>query len=413
MEKLSKTYERYFGTDRAERLLEEKAAAEAALRAWEAEQQTRKPDAQFEFLRGQVLALSGADEAEAERHISRALKLDPSHGDAWLALGDLLWKQGRATRARSCYEQALEICGRNAKSLRRLSVVMRKEAEAHLKEEEMGTAPKRYLDSLALAKEAVQLDARDSESWYILGNSYLVCYTTGGGRDVGMLQKVLAAYKQAEKWEGGEWRHPDLHYNRAEVYKLLEDYGKAIADYEIAHELDPSLGADKAARELTLLCATIHQQIQQQGKLKPAKLATLTTNIQRPMKPPVLTVSVMAMCNPGVASRIDGTVAAKIVYVVAGGPSVSCVMWICVDTEGVFFLLSISNCDATLMRQKCHPRQDTVWVQNPRFRGVCVQSHGKEFSFPACSVPYPGDIYLNGTRLAVVSAMSALETTAC
>lgn len=410
VEHLKSTYERYFGPDRAERLKEEQAAAEAALRAWEQELMiTRKPDAQFEFLRGEVLAVSGADYTDAERHISRALKLDPTHADAWLALGDLLWKQGKAPRARSCYEQALEICGRTAKSLRRLSVVMRKEGETHLEEAD---APKRFSDSLALAKEAVQLDAKDSESWYILGNSYLVCYPTGGGRDAGLLQKALVAYKQAEKWEGGEWKHPDLHYNRAEVHKLLEDFGKAIADYDIAHELDPSLGADKAARELTLLCSNIHQQIHQQGKLKPAKLASLTTSILRPATPQNLTVSVMAMMNPGVASRVTGTMAGKIVYVVEGGPCMSCVMWICVDTEGVFFLLSISNCDATLMRQKCRPKQDTVWVHNPRFRGVCVPSKGREFSFPACSVPDPGDIYVNGTRLAVAAKMSSLEITA-
>ena len=70
-----------------------------------------------------------------------------------------------------------------------------------------------------MAKEAVQLDPIDSESWLILGNSYLAV-AFYSSHSSGNLKKALAAYNQAEKYQkptGGSVNSADLYYNKATV----------------------------------------------------------------------------------------------------------------------------------------------------------------------------------------------------
>jgi len=104
---------------------------------------------------------------------------------------------------------------RNKVSLRSLSVVLRQLQTANAEEKR-----KFYYDGLELAKEALQLDTTDSESWLILGNSYL-SLTFYSSHNSGCLQKALAAYRQSEKYEPLQknFNSADLFYNKASVYK--------------------------------------------------------------------------------------------------------------------------------------------------------------------------------------------------
>ena len=106
---------------------------------------------------------------------------------------------------------------RNKVSLRSLSVVLRQLQTTSAEEKK-----KFYYDGLELAKEALQLDTTDSESWLILGNSYL-SLTFYSSHNSGCLQKALAAYRQSEKYEPLQknFNSADLFYNKASVLMLL------------------------------------------------------------------------------------------------------------------------------------------------------------------------------------------------
>lgn len=101
---------------------------------------------------------------------------------------------------------------RNKVSLRNLSVVLR---QLKTDSEER---KKLLFEGLDLAKEAVQLDPSDGNSWLILGNSYFSVVFHSVQSD-GYIYKALAAYGQAEKYDVNQrnFNTADLCFNKAMV----------------------------------------------------------------------------------------------------------------------------------------------------------------------------------------------------
>jgi len=182
--------------------------------------------------------------------------------------------------AKNCYSTALSL-SRNKTSLRELSRVLRLlDPKLQLTQEEKqfsGITLQQLLnrkrvdnliESISKAKEAVQLDFSDGESWYILGNAYLSSYILHS-LDVADLNKALSAFKQAEKSETTA-QNPDLHYNRSIIYKHLERYQEAYEGFKKALELDPSLiQASSQMDEIVTLVNKCATMIDEKGKLKP------------------------------------------------------------------------------------------------------------------------------------------------
>ena len=84
---------------------------------------------------------------------------------------------------------------------------------------------KKFLfDGLQLAKEALQLDPSDGQSWLILGNSYLSVAFYSTHNDA-CIQKALTAYSQAEKCDLAQrnFNSADLFYNKAAVHFYLSN----------------------------------------------------------------------------------------------------------------------------------------------------------------------------------------------
>ena len=104
--------------------------------------------------------------------------------------------------------------------MRNLSVVLRQLQPADAEEKK-----KFCFEGLSLAKEALQLDPQDSQSWLILGNSYL-SLTFYSSHNSACLQKALAAYRQSEKYEPSQknFNSADLFYNKASVNTLYYDH---------------------------------------------------------------------------------------------------------------------------------------------------------------------------------------------
>lgn len=78
----------------------------------------------------------------------------------------------------------------------------------------------------------------------VLGNAHFTNFFSNN-EGVEQLQKALQAYAQTEKLM--KEPNPDLFFNRATIYEYLERYSEAIRDYNLAHAIDPNLGAENKA----------------------------------------------------------------------------------------------------------------------------------------------------------------------
>ncbi|XP_022873887.1 tetratricopeptide repeat protein 5-like isoform X2 [Olea europaea var. sylvestris] len=163
--------------------------------------------ATYEYLRGKILDVFPEYKKEAEDHLSKAVKLNPSLIDAWLSLGNCIWKKGDLASAKNCYTLALSK-GPNKRILSQLSMLERRMAQGTENQAEI------VEESVKHAKEAVTLDVKDGNSWYNLGNACLTSFFVSGAWDQSKLLQSLKAYQHAEKDKRME-SNPDLYYNSA------------------------------------------------------------------------------------------------------------------------------------------------------------------------------------------------------
>ncbi|WRX15804.1 hypothetical protein QQP08_008291 [Theobroma cacao] len=114
--------------------------------------------ATYEYLRGKILDVVPDYRKEAEDHLSKAVKLNPSLADAWLCLGNCIWKKGDLPSAKNCFNLALSK-GANKNILCQLSMLERKMAQGAENQSQM------VEESIQHAKEAISLDVKDGNSW--------------------------------------------------------------------------------------------------------------------------------------------------------------------------------------------------------------------------------------------------------
>ena len=76
------------------------------------------------FWKGAALDFLPEPSKDAEKELSKAVKLEPSLVDAWNALGNLYWKKADLKGSKSCFVAALAQ-KKNAVSLRCLSMILR------------------------------------------------------------------------------------------------------------------------------------------------------------------------------------------------------------------------------------------------------------------------------------------------
>ena len=109
---------------------------------------------------------------EAEDNVSKYLKLYPKEIESWNLLAEIKIKKCDYKGAQQCLMACLQQvkihsklqCGKNKKTLRNLSIVLRLiENENRIKNVQL---------SVDYAKQAVEVDMEDGESWYVLGNAY-------------------------------------------------------------------------------------------------------------------------------------------------------------------------------------------------------------------------------------------------
>ncbi|XVE92222.1 hypothetical protein REPUB_Repub01dG0078300 [Reevesia pubescens] len=223
----------------------------------------------YEYLRGKILDVVPDYRKEAEDHLSKAVKLNPSLADAWLCLGNCIWKKGDLPSAKNCFNLALSK-GPNKKILCQLSMLERRMAQDAENQAQM------VEESIQHAKEAVTLDVKDGNSWYNLGNACLTSFFVTGTWDHSKLMQSLKAYQNAEKDERMK-SNPDLYFNCATVNKYLENYDRALSGFEAASLKDPSLNASEEVEKMLNLLNKLENLLRGHSRAK--RLASLASTV--------------------------------------------------------------------------------------------------------------------------------------
>ena len=196
----------------------------------EKEQSVLKNKAEYYMLKGKCLNVLPDYDAGAEDSLSKAVKLDPKHVEAWNILGECFWKKGDIESARNCFTGALQHSV-NKVSLRNLSMVLRQ--FGNTREEKL----KNINDSVTKAKEAIQLDVKDGTSWFILGNAYLAQFF-GGTQNEEIIKQCMRAYSLADN-DPVTKSNPDLHFNRSMCLLYQSNFNDAFQGFSRAALLDP------------------------------------------------------------------------------------------------------------------------------------------------------------------------------
>nr|XP_023993218.1 tetratricopeptide repeat protein 5-like isoform X2 [Salvelinus alpinus] len=229
-----------------------------------------KHSAEFLLLRGRSLGVAPEFSTTAGECLSRAVKLEPGLVEGWNTLGEQYWKKGDLTTAKTCFTGALQQ-SKNKVSLRSLSMVLRQLPGGG--GDEQG---KRVLESVAMARQAVQLDVTDGTSWYILGNAYISLFFTCR-QNPQMSQQALSAYAQAEKVDRTATSNPDLHFNRATYEEM---FGSALGGYSRAAALDPAWEEPpERERQLLEYLEKLTALTENKGKVKARRLRTMLSNL--------------------------------------------------------------------------------------------------------------------------------------
>nr|XP_040037410.1 tetratricopeptide repeat protein 5 [Gasterosteus aculeatus aculeatus] len=232
-----------------------------------------KHKAEFLLQKGRCLNVAPDFSPEAEECLSRSVKLEPGLVEGWNTLGEQYWKKGDLIGARNCFTGALQQ-SKNKVSLRNLSMVLRQspaaDSDAHAKQ---------VMESVAMAREAVQLDVMDGTTWYILGNAYVCLFFTCGQKPQ-LSQQALSAYAQSEKVDRAASSYPELHFNRAKLFQYEEMYGSALAGYSRAAALDPGWEEPlEREKQLLLYLKNITELLQNKGKVKARRLRMMLSDL--------------------------------------------------------------------------------------------------------------------------------------
>ncbi|XP_061524598.1 tetratricopeptide repeat protein 5 isoform X3 [Phycodurus eques] len=221
------------GVEEAPRKQEDVARElEKVLKKLQEKEECNRHKAEFLLQKGRCLNVAPDFSAAAEDCLSRAVKLEPGLVQGWNTLGEQYWKKGDLMAAKNCFTGALQQ-SKNKVSLRNMSMVLRQLPAAG------GDAHgKQVLESVDMARQAVQLDVTDGTSWYILGNAYVSLFFSCGQKPQ-LSTQALSAYAQAERVDRAAACYPELHFNRATLFQYEEMFGSALGGYSRAAALDP------------------------------------------------------------------------------------------------------------------------------------------------------------------------------
>ncbi|KAG9331848.1 hypothetical protein JZ751_016874 [Albula glossodonta] len=381
---------------------------EKILKKLEEKEGSHRHSAEFLLLQGRCLSVAPGFSSLAEESLSRAVKLDPGLVEGWNTLGEQYWRKGDLNAAQTCFTGALQQC-KNKVSLRSLSMVLRQLAAGGA--EEHG---QRVLQSVDMARQAVQMDVTDGTSWYVLGNAYISLFFTSG-QNPQVSQQAMSAYAQAEKVDRTASSNPDLHFNRATLFQYEEMFGLALVGYSRAAALDPAW-VDPPERERQLLdyLERLTCLIQNKGKVKARRLRSMLSSLSESALGPCSSSqfcspsgrkgSLEPRClsalthghNPGVAAL------GKVVFSLApeGRMAFTFGMLDSEETCCVVMVYNMADSWGVLIG-------DSVVIPEPQVKRHSVTHKDQSFDFRSIRVDSPLLLIVNGKRQAARSQTAA------
>ncbi|KAL4143041.1 hypothetical protein QTP88_005417 [Uroleucon formosanum] len=227
--------------------------------------------AQYYYFLGKTLSVTQPVTEECINVFSKAVKLNPTHLDAWNSLGECLVHLKRFSEAKYCFLASLKH-GKCKVILRNLSIIMR---EAQLLTSE--NIKENLNAGIEYAKEAVELDTTDGESWAILGNAYLSLFFRR--QEDKLLRQSINSFENAVK-DPVAAKNADLHFNRGVALKYGEIYTDALLSFEQASILEPTWTTAKETLEDLIKYLTSTQTLyQRKGQIKSKRLQQMTESL--------------------------------------------------------------------------------------------------------------------------------------
>jgi len=194
-----------------------------------------------------LLHLDPSREKQAERHLRRAVALDPKHGPAWAALGQLEHTRGRFKEASALFDKALKLAPDDPSIalLYAYSLVERTFPPGVMVRREVGDVPKALLQARDLFRRALKDSPDIVEAWAGLGSTWAF--------DSGDVSPGIAALEKALTLAPGR---VDVAVDLAELYVRSGKRQRAedLIERVVRHSSDPQ---ERAAGEAVLLRADV------------------------------------------------------------------------------------------------------------------------------------------------------------
>ncbi|XP_077357564.1 tetratricopeptide repeat protein 5 [Festucalex cinctus] len=370
---------------------------EKVLKKLQEKEECYKHKAEFLLQKGRCLNVAPDFNAAAEECLSRAVKLQPGLVEGWNTLGEQYWKKGDLMAAKNCFTGALQQ-NKNKVSLRNMSMVLRQlpaaDSDAH---------GKQVLESVDMARQAVELDVADGTSWYILGNAYVSLFFSCGQR-AQLSTQALSAYAQSERVDRAAACYPELHFNRATLFQYEEMFGSALAGYSRAASLDPGW-QEPAEKEKQLMeyLNNVTELCQKKGKVKARRLRSMMSN---------LTTSSLGPCSSpefrswtGRSGSLEPRPSSSLVHGVNGGvAALGKVVFSLAPRGRMAFTFGMVDNEETCVVVMVYNTADswgvligdTVVVPEPRVKRHSITHKDTSFDFMSIRVDSPLFLIVNG-----------------
>ncbi|XP_042033736.1 tetratricopeptide repeat protein 5-like [Salvia splendens] len=337
--------------------------------------------ATFEYLRGKVLDVFPEYKKEAEDHLSKAVKLNPSLADAWLSLGNCIWKKGDLVSAKNCFTLGLSK-GPHKGLLCQLSMLERRMAQGS--EDQVKIVD----DSIKHPKEAISLDVKDGNSWYNLGNACLTSFFVTGAWDHGKLLQSLKSYQLAEKDERMK-SNPDLYFNCAIVNKYLENYERALSGFEAAALRDPGLNATEEVQKIIRLLDKIDSSLRGQTKVK--RLASMASSLASVNLNPSYKKETVDCLSEGLNKAVG--IVGKVIFFIKH-ENVAPFYYLLCDPSQKCYVLSVYGVHNEAIKEG-----DQVTILEHSYQYIDFSWKGKSYQFRSVRVDFMEQMLVNGKAL--------------
>ncbi|CAL5350277.1 unnamed protein product [Camellia sinensis] len=247
-------------------------------------------------------------------------------------------------------------------------------------------------ESIKHAKEAIMLDVKDGNSWYNLGNAWLTFFFVTGAWDHSKLLQSLKAYQNAEKDESMN-SNPDLSFNCAtQVNKYLENYERALTNFESAASRDPGLNAAEEAHKIVNLLDKLESLLRGQTKTK--RLVSLASSLAAVNLNPSYRRATIDSLSEGLNKQV--AIIGKVLFFVKH-ENVAPLYYLVCDSNHFCYVLSVYG-----IRDDAIKEGDQLTLVEPNYRNVDFSWKGK---FRSVRVDFLEQVLVNGKALSFQQAV--------